>query len=157
MKTDRPIQPERLPHQSPGQRPGKRPPQPFRLKACNKFHPVSTPTNQNILYIAAGKRSLNYKPATWQWSPAKTYDNLMFDRGYTGHEHLVEFGLINMNGRVGVYPAILREPIGKPFPQSGSGYLSRFFAGSSPHGTPKATTDMPMCLTIRCVLLTLRD
>jgi RHS repeat-associated protein len=24
----------------------------------------------------------------------------MFDRGYTGHEHLSEFGLINMNGRV---------------------------------------------------------
>lgn len=24
----------------------------------------------------------------------------MFDRGYTGHEHLPEFGLINMNGRV---------------------------------------------------------
>ena len=31
------------------------------------------------------------------------YDNLSsatFDRGYTGHEHLDEFGLINMNGRL---------------------------------------------------------
>jgi RHS repeat-associated protein len=24
----------------------------------------------------------------------------LFDRGYTGHEHLDQFGLINMNGRV---------------------------------------------------------
>ena len=23
----------------------------------------------------------------------------MFDRGYTGHEHMTAFGLINMNGR----------------------------------------------------------
>ena len=30
-----------------------------------------------------------------------TKDNtLIFDRGYTGHEHLPEFGLINMNGRM---------------------------------------------------------
>ncbi len=27
-------------------------------------------------------------------------DEPMFDRGYTGHEHLYAFGLINMNGRV---------------------------------------------------------
>jgi RHS repeat-associated protein len=36
-------------------------------------------------------------PADW------TYDNIparrLFDRGYTGHEHLDVFGLINMNGR----------------------------------------------------------
>ncbi len=31
-----------------------------------------------------------------------TYDNVTasFDRGYTGHEHLYNFGLINMNGRL---------------------------------------------------------
>ena len=37
-------------------------------------------------------------PADW------TFDNMasgyLFDRGYTGHEHLDEFSLINMNGRV---------------------------------------------------------
>ena len=27
-------------------------------------------------------------------------DEPMFDRGFTGHEHLYNFGLINMNGRV---------------------------------------------------------
>lgn len=31
-----------------------------------------------------------------------SYDNVTtsFDRGFTGHEHLYNFGLINMNGRV---------------------------------------------------------
>lgn len=41
------------------------------------------------------------------WGNVRDYDdwskdyaeNLLFDRGYTGHEHLSEFGLINMNGR----------------------------------------------------------
>jgi RHS repeat-associated protein len=43
---------------------------------------------------------LNQKYQSLQWSPTQTYESLMFDRGYTGHEHLTEFGLINMNGRV---------------------------------------------------------
>ena len=33
------------------------------------------------------------------WNGAAT-DNPLFDRGFTGHEHLYNFGLINMNGRV---------------------------------------------------------
>ncbi|MFP4017498.1 MAG: RHS repeat-associated core domain-containing protein, partial [Halanaerobiales bacterium] len=37
-------------------------------------------------------------PADWSFTNVSaTY---MFDRGFTGHEHLDEFGLINMNGRV---------------------------------------------------------
>ena len=32
------------------------------------------------------------------WS-GKYKDNLMCDRGFTGHEHLTDFGIINMNGR----------------------------------------------------------
>ncbi|MBP5424257.1 MAG: hypothetical protein J6Y78_17635, partial [Paludibacteraceae bacterium] len=35
-------------------------------------------------------------PATWSGSYSGTP---MFDRGYTGHEHMTTFGLINMNGR----------------------------------------------------------
>ena len=31
------------------------------------------------------------------WVPARS---LCFDRGFTGHEHLMDFGLVNMNGRV---------------------------------------------------------
>lgn len=32
--------------------------------------------------------------------PHPEADSLLFDRGFTGHEHLLGFGLINMNGRV---------------------------------------------------------
>jgi len=39
-------------------------------------------------------------PNTWirLWSDP-IYEEPMFDRGYTGHEHMMAFGLINMNGR----------------------------------------------------------
>ncbi|MEI8047022.1 MAG: FG-GAP-like repeat-containing protein [Bacteroidota bacterium] len=47
-------------------------------------------------YDAWGNRR---DPATWQ-SATSTLPEMLCDRGYTGHEHLTEFGLINMNGRV---------------------------------------------------------
>lgn len=34
------------------------------------------------------------------WGRCPDTDSLMFDRGYTGHEHLKGMGLINMNGRL---------------------------------------------------------
>ncbi len=34
------------------------------------------------------------------WSYNNVPENNLFDRGYTGHEHLNRFGLINMNGRM---------------------------------------------------------
>ncbi len=36
-------------------------------------------------------------PLTWE--SGSVYATPKFDRGYTGHEHLAEFGVINMNGR----------------------------------------------------------
>ena len=39
-------------------------------------------------------------PATWQVYASGQEPTLMFDRGYTGHEHLPLFGLINMNARL---------------------------------------------------------
>ena len=42
-------------------------------------------------------------PATWN-NYTTTLPDFIIDRGYTGHEHLDVFGMINMNGRVGVYP-----------------------------------------------------
>jgi len=36
--------------------------------------------------------------STWTYSSVPT--SFTFDRGYTGHEHLDNFDLINMNGRV---------------------------------------------------------
>ena len=35
-------------------------------------------------------------PDTWT---GEATNQPMFDRGYTGHEHMTAFGLINMNGR----------------------------------------------------------
>ena len=40
-------------------------------------------------------------PQTWaNYTSGDTFNGPMFDRGFTGHEHLTAFGLINMNGRV---------------------------------------------------------
>ena len=52
---------------------------------------------QELSYDAWGNRR---DPDTWRrnwYNPA--LEEPMFDRGYTGHEHLYAFGLINMNGR----------------------------------------------------------
>ncbi|MCQ2304731.1 MAG: hypothetical protein MJZ97_07055 [Bacteroidales bacterium] len=39
-------------------------------------------------------------PETWyNHTQAEPIEAPMFDRGYTGHEHITAFGLINMNGR----------------------------------------------------------
>ena len=39
-------------------------------------------------------------PVTWENYPEGSAPIPMFDRGFTGHEHLTPFGLINMNGRM---------------------------------------------------------
>ena len=40
-------------------------------------------------------------PNTWaNYTVGDSFAKPMFDRGFTGHEHLADFGLINMNGRV---------------------------------------------------------
>ena len=40
-------------------------------------------------------------PNTWaNYTVGDSFAKPMFDRDYTGHEHLTDFGLINMNGRV---------------------------------------------------------
>ena len=36
----------------------------------------------------------------FDWGYSNVSSTMLFERGYTGHEHLLEFGLINMNGRV---------------------------------------------------------
>ena len=35
-----------------------------------------------------------------EWVNTDAEQTLLFDRGFTGHEHLLDFGLINMNGRI---------------------------------------------------------
>ena len=49
---------------------------------------------QSLSFDAWGNRR---NADTWT-GPA--LDEPLFDRGFTGHEHLYNFGLINMNGRV---------------------------------------------------------
>ena len=50
---------------------------------------------QELSFDAWGNRR---NPETWQSS--NQLPEPLFDRGFTGHEHLYAFGLINMNGRV---------------------------------------------------------
>ncbi len=63
--------------------------------------------NYNVITGGNGQvvEKLNFDP--WgqrrnptDWSYTNVPTSFLFDRGYTGHEHLDKFGLINMNGRV---------------------------------------------------------
>ncbi len=64
---------------------------------------ITAITNQSGLleaeysYTAWG---LLRNPANWQGYSSGQEPTLMFNRGYTGHEHLPLFGLINMNARL---------------------------------------------------------
>lgn len=58
-------------------------------------------------------------PTNWSYYAYGTEPALMFDRGYTGHEHLREFGLINMNGRC-YDPLMARMLSPDPFVQAGN-------------------------------------
>ncbi|MGB4655801.1 MAG: hypothetical protein WBH98_10270, partial [Bacteroidales bacterium] len=66
------------------------------------FHCIVSNTGSNMYtqtqctaYDPWGKRR---NPSDWSYNNVPT--TYMFDRGYTGHEMLDAFGLINMNGRV---------------------------------------------------------
>lgn len=65
------------------------------LGSLNCFTDAEGNLLEELSFDAWGQRR---NPETW------TYDNVpssfLFDRGYTGHEHLDAFGLINMNGRM---------------------------------------------------------
>ena len=63
---------------------------------------------QELSYDAWGNRR---DPATWV-NLTSVPANLITSRGFTGHEHLDDFRLINMNGRVydprpGACPAVM--------------------------------------------------
>jgi RHS repeat-associated protein len=59
------------------------------------------------LYNTSGSLVEEYSYDAWgrrrdpvTWAPLTQTPNFLLTRGYTGHEHLDEFGLINMNGRL---------------------------------------------------------
>lgn len=58
----------------------------------------------------------------WGYSPTYT-PTLNIDRGYTMHEHLDEFGLINMNGRV-YDPSVAQFLSPAPYIQDGGNWLN---------------------------------
>ncbi len=66
-------------------------------------------------------------PATWM-NYTTTFPDVVIDRGFTGHEHLDVFGLINMNGRV-YDPVVARFLSPDPYiqapgmPQNYNGYV----------------------------------
>ena len=51
----------------------------------------------NITFVSTISWGNSRDPYTWTGTNA---NRCMFDRGFTGHEHLFSFGLINMNGRM---------------------------------------------------------
>ncbi len=57
-------------------------------------------TKTDLVQFAAGTQNTEdncRNPNNWN---DYNVSSTMFDRGFTGHEHLPQFGLINMNGRV---------------------------------------------------------
>jgi RHS repeat-associated protein len=62
-------------------------------------------------------------PANWNVYSTTAQPTLLFGRGYTGHEHLNQFGLINMNARL--YDPLLARFLA-PDPFVGSGMTNDF-------------------------------
>jgi RHS repeat-associated protein len=52
---------------------------------------------EELSYDPWGRRR---DPGTWNYFSLGTKPTFLLDRGYTGHEHLDDFNLINMNGRI---------------------------------------------------------
>jgi len=84
-------------------------------------------------FDAWGKRR---DPATWVTPAAGTFTAAptATDRGYTGHEHVDELGLVHMNGRI-YDPEIGKFLSADPtlqFPESTQGYNRYAYAGNNP-------------------------
>ena len=90
------------------------------LKTRKYIH-TETQGNYNVITDGTGTKleTLAFDP--WgrrrnptNWSFTNVPATFLFDRGYTGHEHLDRFRLINMNGRV-YDPALARFLSPDPF------------------------------------------
>jgi RHS repeat-associated protein len=88
---------------------------------------------ESLSYDAWGRRR---NPTNWtDYNVTAT----LFDRGYTGHEHLPHFGLINMNGRV-YDPFLARFLSPDPFVQA-PGYTQNYNRYSYAWNNPLKYTD----------------
>jgi RHS repeat-associated protein len=72
----------------------------YSFKVTHSFGSITAITDATGNLV----ESLSYDPWGRRRNPSNWNDynvtSTMFDRGFTGHEHLPQFGLINMNGRV---------------------------------------------------------
>jgi RHS repeat-associated protein len=75
---------------------------------------ISDAQGNRLEYLAYDPWGRRRNPSDWTYNNVPT--SFLFDRGYTGHEHLDKFGLINMNGRV-YDPALGRFLSPDPFIQ----------------------------------------
>jgi RHS repeat-associated protein len=97
------------------------------------------------VFDATGKlvESLSYDPWGRRRNPNNWTDynisSTLFDRGFTGHEHLPQFGLINMNGRV-YDPFLARFLSPDPFVQAPD-YSQNFNRYSYAFNNPLKYTD----------------
>jgi RHS repeat-associated protein len=67
----------------------------------NITHVVNAETNQVIAEYSYDAWGRMRNPSTWEnYDPGSEPDLIIAGRGFTGHEHLPWFNLINMNGRV---------------------------------------------------------
>lgn len=60
---------------------------------------VITDDDGNLLQVLSFDAWGNLRDSS-NWNESNVDDVILYDRGFTGHEHLVDFGLINMNGRM---------------------------------------------------------
>ncbi len=109
------------------------------FKVTHSFGSISAITDatgnliESLSYDAWGRRR---NPSDWtDYNVTST----LFDRGFTGHEHLPQFGLINMNGRV-YDPFLARFLSPDPFVQAPS-YTQNYNRYSYAWNNPLKYTD----------------
>lgn len=76
------------------------------------YNVITDATGTKLETLAFDPWGRRRNPTNWSFTNVPT--TFLFDRGYTGHEHLDRFGLINMNGRV-YDPALARFLSPDPF------------------------------------------
>ncbi|WP_372934896.1 RHS repeat domain-containing protein [Mariniphaga sediminis] len=84
---------------------------------------------EKLSYDPWGRRR---NPTSWTFTDVP--EDFLFDRGYTGHEHLDQFGLINMNGRM-YDPVVARFLSPDPliqFPENSQSYNSYSYVLNNP-------------------------
>lgn len=70
------------------------------VKGVTKLHYIHKDHLGNWSVISDSEGNIEQENHFDAWGVCSNADNLMFDRGFTGHEHIRGTGLINMNGRL---------------------------------------------------------